>query len=213
MAIVCCICGKKQSGWIMDYPLSTGLNQYRLCTECGEKYQKIQNAEKLEDVSDEIAYIKERLREGTANETVKKYCSLLFNEENAQKAVRDINAAIVEQKDEDINKVLVTSGYNFENYRIIRYCGFISAESVFGVGMFKALLASVSSVAGAESEPFQLKIKEAKTKAIYDIKKNARELGANAIIGIDLDFSMITGEMVVIIASGTAVIIEESKMN
>lgn len=213
MAIICCICGKKQSGWIMDYPLSTGLNQYRLCMECGEKYQKIQNAEKLEDVSEEIAYIKERLQKGTANETVKEYCSQLFNEENAQKAVRDINAAIVEQKDEDINNVLVTSGYNFENYRILRYCDFISAESVFGVGMFKALLASVSSVAGAESEPFQLKIKEAKTKAIYDIKKNAIELGANAIIGIDIDFSMITGEMVVIIASGTAVIIEESKMN
>lgn len=211
MAIICCICGKRQSGWIIDYPLSSELNEYRVCMECGEKYQKIQNAEKLEDVSDEIAYIKEHLQKGTANGTVINYLSLLFNEDNAEKTVQDIDIEIVEQRNKDINSILVTSGYNFENYRIIRYCDYISAESVFGMGMFKALLASVSSMAGAESESFQLKIKEAKTKAIYEIKNNALELGANAIIGIDIDFFMIAGEMVVIIASGTAVIIEEKK--
>lgn len=213
MSIICCICGKKQSGWIMDYPLAPELNEYRICMECGEKYQKIQNAEKLEDVSDEIVYIKECLQKGTANETVINYFSQLFNEENTQKSVCDINTAIAEQRNEDINNIMVTSGFNFENYRIVRYCDYISAESVFGVGMFKALLASVSSVAGAESESFQLKIKEAKTKAIYEIKKNAIGLGANAIIGMDIEFSMITGEMVVIVASGTAVVIEEKTMN
>ena len=181
--------------------------------ECGEKYQRIQNAEKLEDVSDEIAYLKDCMQKGVANETVVNYLLPLFNEDNAKKTVQDINISIVGQRDEAINSIMVTSGYNFENYRIIRYCDYISAESVFGIGMFKALLASVSSVAGVESESFQLKIKEAKIKAIYEIKKNALELGANAIIGIDIDFSMIAGEMVVIIASGTAVIIEEMKMN
>lgn len=212
MAIICCICGKKQSGWIMDYPLAPELNEYRVCMECGEKYQKIQNAEKLEDVLDEIAYIKGCLQKGTANEKVIDYCALLFNEENAQKSVRDINTAIVEQRNAEIDSIMVTSGYDFDGHRITRYCDYVSAESVLGVGIFKALLASVSSVAGAESESFQLKIKEAKTKAIYEIKKNAVGLGANAIIGIDIDLSMITGEMVVIIASGTAVIIEENKM-
>lgn len=213
MAIICCICGKKQSGWIIDYPLSPELNEYRVCMECGEQYQKIQTAEKLENVSNEIAYIKERLQKGTANDAVINYFSLLFNEDNAQKTVKDIDTAIVGQKNEAINSIMVTSGYNFENYRIIRYCDYISAESVFGMGMFKALLASVSSMAGAESESFQQKIKEAKTKAIYEIKKSALELGANAIIGIDIDFSMIAGEMVVIIVSGTAVIIEDKKMD
>lgn len=213
MAITCCICGKKQSGWIIDYPLSSELNEYRVCTECGEYYQKIQNAKKLEDVSDEITYLKECLQKSVANETVTNYLSRLFSEDNAEKTVQDINDEIMGQRDDVLNSIMVTSGYNFENYKIIKYCDFISAESVFGMGMFKALLASVSSVAGVESEAFQLKIKEAKTKAIYDIKKNALELGANAIIGIDIDFSMIVGDMVVIIASGTAVIIEEKKMD
>ncbi|MDE7353738.1 MAG: YbjQ family protein [Acetatifactor sp.] len=211
MAIICCICGKKQSGWISDYPLSPKLNQYRVCAECGEEYQKIQSAEKLEDVSDEIASLKERMQKGAVDETVTDYLSLLFNGDNAEKTMEDINTAIVEQRNEAINSIMVTSGYDFENYRIIRYCDYISAEAVFGMGMFKALLASVSSVAGAESEPFKVKIKEAKSKAIYDIKVMALELGANAIIGIDIDFTMIGGDMVVIIASGTAVVIEEKK--
>lgn len=122
MAIVCCICGKKQSGWIIDYPLSPELNEYRVCMECGEKYKKIQNAEKLEDVSDEIAYINEHLQKGTANDAVINHFSLLINEDNAQKTVQDIDAATVEQRNEVLNNIMVTSGYNFENYRIIQYC-------------------------------------------------------------------------------------------
>ena len=208
MAIICCICGKKQSGWIVDYPLAPELNEYRVCMECGEIYQRIQNAEKLEDVADEIAYVKEHLQKGAANEEVTHYFTLLFSEENAQQAVQDIDSAIVEQRNEAINSIMVTSGYGFEGNRITRYCDYISAESVFGMGMLKALLASVSRMTGADSEPLRLKIKEAKTKAIYEIKKSALELGANAIIGIDIDFSMMASELVIVIASSTAVVIE-----
>lgn len=56
MAIVCCICGKKQSGWIIDYPLSPELSEYRLCMECGERYQKIQRVENDEDAVEEIVF-------------------------------------------------------------------------------------------------------------------------------------------------------------
>lgn len=213
MSITCCICGKKQSGWIIDYPLSSELSEYRVCMECGEKYQKIQSAERLEDVADEIAYLKERLAKGGKNDEVINLFSLLFNESKYDKAFQDIDTAIAEKRNDEISHMMVTSGYNFEGYKIIQYCDYISAETAFGIGMFKALLASVSSVAGAESESFNKKIKEAKTKAIYEIKKSAIELGANAIIGINLNFSMIAGEMVVIIASGTAVIIEKLKEN
>ena len=52
------------------------------------------------------------------------------------------------------DSIMVTSGYDFEGYKIIKYCDFISAEAVFGTGVFKALLASVSSVMGVESEAF-----------------------------------------------------------
>lgn len=194
--MICCVCGKKQSSWIADYPLAAELANYRLCAECGEKYQRIQNAKTLEEASGEIDHFRKQLAKGGQDETVIRFFGLLLEGID---------------KGSTINSVLVTSGYNFEGYKIIKYCDYISAEAVFGMGMFKALLASVSSVAGAESEAFSRKVKEAREKAVYELRKNALELGANAIIGIDIDFSMIAGEMVVTIASGTAVVIEEKK--
>ncbi|MBD5534999.1 MAG: YbjQ family protein [Lachnospiraceae bacterium] len=211
MAIICCVCGKKQSGWITDYPLGSELENHRICAECGEKYHKIQNAKTLEDVFEEINYFKEQLAKGGQDEIVNRFFDLLFKGFETEKTFIDANTIIAEQRDNAISNIMVTSGYDFEGYKITKYCDFISAEAVFGMGMFKALLASVSSMAGAESEAFNKKIKETKAKSMYDIRKNALELGANAIIGLDIDFSTIASDMVVIIASGTAVIIEETK--
>ena len=211
MTIICCVCGKKQSGWITDYPLGSELENHRICAECGEKYHKIQNAKTLEDVSEEINYFKEQLAKGGQDEIVNHFFDLLFKGFDTEKTFIDANTIIAEQRDNAISNIMVTSGYDFEGYKITKYCDFISAETVFGMGMFKALLASVSSVTGAESEAFNKKIKETKAKSMYDIRKNALELGANAIIGLDIDFSTIASDMVVIIASGTAVVIEETK--
>lgn len=211
MSIMCCVCGKKQSGWITDYPLGSELENYRICAECGEKYHKIQNAETLEDVSEEINYFKEQLLKGGQDEIVNQFFDLLFKGFEAEKTFIDANTIIAEQRDNAINSIMVTSGYDFEGHKIMKYCDFISAEAVFGMGMFKALLASVSSVAGVESEAFNKKIKEAKAKAMHDIRKIALELGANAIIGLNINFSAVAADMVVIIASGTAVVIEETK--
>ena len=60
MAIVCCLCGKKQSGWISDFPFSVELSEYRICAECFNSFDKLVNAEKLEDVPEEVEYIKNR---------------------------------------------------------------------------------------------------------------------------------------------------------
>lgn len=209
MAITCCICGRKQSGWIVDYPLSLELNDYRICKECGERYQKIQSAETLEDVSEELTYIRDQLSKGAQDETVKEFFELVFDKDNSEKTLDDIDAAIKKQRDEAIGSVMVTSGYNFEGYKITHYHDYISTETVLGMGAIKSLYATASNVVGIESEALNSKINDAKTKVIYDIRKKALELGANAIIGIDIDFTMFVETMVAVVASGTAVSIEK----
>lgn len=57
MAINCCICKKKQSGWIIDYALSPSLNEHRVCLKCWEQLQRIKNAKLFEDVPDDVNYI------------------------------------------------------------------------------------------------------------------------------------------------------------
>lgn len=206
--ITCCICGKKQSGWLTDYPLSKEHYEHRLCVECGRQYQKILDAKSLKEVSAEIEYINSKLAESQPERIVSDYLSSLFAEENEEKAISEINEEMQSRREEKKNELLISSGYNFEGYRITKYCDFITTQTVFGMGIFKAMAASIANMTGDESIALNSKIDEAKSVAMEELKKKAVDIGANAIIGIDIDFSMFGDSMIAVIANGTAVIIE-----
>lgn len=102
----------------------------------------------------------------------------------------------------------VTSGYNFEGSRIENYLGFVSAEVVLGMGFFRGIGADFADFFGTESQGLGRKLLEAKTAVFTKLRKDVWALGGNAIIGIDLDYTMFGNSLVGVIASGTAVIIE-----
>jgi len=101
-----------------------------------------------------------------------------------------------------------TSGYNFEGSRIENYLGFVSAEVVLGMGFFRGIGADFADFFGTESQGLGRKLLEAKTAVFTKLRKDVWALGGNAIIGIDLDYTMFGNSLVGVIASGTAVIIE-----
>lgn len=103
----------------------------------------------------------------------------------------------------------VTSGFNFEGYTIEKYFGFFSSEIAVGLGLFKSITASISDIIGTESGVLSEKLYDAKEKAVYDLKKTVLEIGGNAIIGMDLDYTMFGGSLLGVIASGTAVLIKK----
>lgn len=117
-----------------------------------------------------------------------------------------------EIRQENLKNMIITSGYNFEGYAIIKYIKFISSEVVLGMGIFKGVAASLSNLFGTESIAFKEKLSEAKDVVNKDIAKQASNIGANAIIGVDLDYTMFGGELLGVVMSGTAVIIEKSKI-
>lgn len=207
--ITCCICGKKQSGWYTDYPLSKEHYEQRLCVECGRQYQKILDAKSLKEVSAEMEYINNKLQENQTERIVSDYLSALFSEENEEKAMSEINEEIQAKREEKKKELVISSGYNFEEYKITKYCDFITAQTVFGMGMFKAMAASIANMTGDESTALNSKIDEAKSVAMEELKKKAVDKGANAIIGVDIDFSMFSDTMIVVSANGTAVVIEK----
>lgn len=103
----------------------------------------------------------------------------------------------------------ITSGYNFEGYAIVNYIDFITGETVIGMGLFKSIFAGVANITGTESVALADKMQEAKNGAINALRQKAYELGANAIIGIDIDFTMFADSMLAVIANGTAVEIKK----
>jgi uncharacterized protein YbjQ (UPF0145 family) len=105
----------------------------------------------------------------------------------------------------------ITSGYNFENYVITDYLGFCTGECVLGTGFLSSLEAGISDLLGANSSSYEGKLGSAKQSAVNELCNNAKHLGANAIIGIDVDYTTFSSDIIGVIANGTAVRIEPLK--
>ena len=97
------------------------------------------------------------------------------------------------------------------NLSITKRIEIVTAECAFGMNIFKDLFAGVRNVVGGRSEAVQKTMRDSRRTALYELKKEAYEVGANAVVGVDLDYVELAGtgsSMVMLVASGTAVVIE-----
>src|SRR5690606_32866056 len=106
--------------------------------------------------------------------------------------------------------MLVTTTPNIEGKRITRYFGLISGEAILGANFFRDFMASITDIVGGRSAAYERSLKEAKTTALNEMIEEAETLGANAVIGVDLDYETVGqgGSMLMVTASGTAVYME-----
>jgi uncharacterized protein YbjQ (UPF0145 family) len=107
--------------------------------------------------------------------------------------------------------MLITTTPNIEGKKITAYKGLVSGEAILGANLFKDLFASITDVIGGRSGAYEKELRKAKDIALEEMKAEARKLGANAVIAIDLDYETIGsggGNMLMVSASGTAVIFE-----
>lgn len=113
------------------------------------------------------------------------------------------------------DKLLVTSGFDFENYTIIDYLDFCSGESALGVSTYGNFVNELSDAFTVNNTMYTEKIEKTKEIAIENLKHAAQSLGANAIIGVTLNYSTFSSDKsadtIVATASGTAVVIESIK--
>ena len=103
----------------------------------------------------------------------------------------------------------LTTTPNLEGRRITRYCGVVAGEAVLGANVFKDMFASIRDIVGGRSGTYEKELRRARQIALDELADQARELGANAVVGIDLDYEVL-GEkngMLMVTASGTAVVV------
>jgi uncharacterized protein YbjQ (UPF0145 family) len=104
--------------------------------------------------------------------------------------------------------MLCTTTTTIEGQPVQKYLGVISAETIIGANIFKDLFAGIRDIVGGRSGTYERVLQEAKQTAMSELEEKARGMGANAIVGIDLDFETVgTGNMLMVIATGTAVVI------
>jgi uncharacterized protein YbjQ (UPF0145 family) len=104
----------------------------------------------------------------------------------------------------------LTTTPSMEGKKITRYCGVVAGEAVLGANIFKDMFASVRDIVGGRSGTYENELRKARQIALDELSEQARELGANAVVGIDLDYEVL-GEkngLLMVSASGTAVVIE-----
>ena len=106
--------------------------------------------------------------------------------------------------------MLVTTTPNIEGKRITDYIGLVNGEAIIGANLVKDFFANITDVVGGRSGAYEQGLREAKSIAIKEMIDQATRLGANAIVGVDLDYQTIggNGSMLMVSANGTAVVIE-----
>jgi uncharacterized protein YbjQ (UPF0145 family) len=108
--------------------------------------------------------------------------------------------------------MLMTTTNTLDGMPIQRYLGVVSGEAILGANIMKDLFASVRDIVGGRSGAYEAELIRAKETAMREMEANAAAMGANAIIGIDLDYETLgTGNsMLMVCVSGTAVVINQA---
>ena len=104
--------------------------------------------------------------------------------------------------------MLLTTTPTIEGRPVVRYLGIVTSESIIGANFVRDFFASIRDVIGGRSGSYESVLREAKDAALRELQQ-AERLGANAVVGVDLDYETVggSGSMLMVTASGTAVII------
>lgn len=103
---------------------------------------------------------------------------------------------------------LVTTGFDFQNHNITKYCGIVTSVIAMGTGPLTELSAAVSDFTGTTSSAFEGKISTAKDRAIQVMKNKALNLGSNGLIGVKVDLEVTRDNMFIISGTATAVVVD-----
>jgi len=104
--------------------------------------------------------------------------------------------------------MLILTTPSVEGKTITHHFGLVTGEAIMGANIFKDILASITDIIGGRSQAYEKELQRAKQIAIEEMITEAKALGANAIVGVDLDYESIGmsgSNMLMVAASGTAV--------
>lgn len=109
-----------------------------------------------------------------------------------------------------MQNIILSTTPTIEGKKINTYYGIVTGEAIIGANLFRDIFAGIRDIVGGRSASYEEVLREAKDNALDEMKENARRLGANAVVGIDLDYETVgnNGSMLMVSASGTAVYCE-----
>jgi len=106
--------------------------------------------------------------------------------------------------------MILTTTPTIENRRIREYRGIVTGEAIMGANIFRDLFAGLRDIVGGRSAAYEKELRNARETAMAELAANAQEVGANAVVGVDLDYEVLgqNNGMLMVSVSGTAVVTE-----
>ena len=157
------------------------------CLDCGKKQTLIRG---FFDICDECSAKKQKVDKELEEE---------------RQEVRKKKQEVRKRLQEAAERVILTTTNTVDGYYVKKYMGIESVEYVIGTGLFSEVVTEVQDVFGARSSPFEKKLQKAKQEAFEVLKLLAAQKDANAVVGIDLDYTEFSGNRVALILNGTLV--------
>lgn len=108
-----------------------------------------------------------------------------------------------------IRRMLISTTPTIEGRPIQAYKGVVTGETIIGANLFKDFMAGIRDIIGGRSSSYERVLREAKDTSLAEMQRRAQEMGANAIVGVDIDYETVgqNGSMLMVAVSGTAVVI------
>ena len=108
--------------------------------------------------------------------------------------------------------MIVTTTPSVEGKRVSRYLGVVTGEAILGANIFRDFFAGITDIVGGRAGAYESELRKARDIAMREMADDAKRLGGNAVVGADLDYETINinggGGMLMVTASGTAVVVE-----
>jgi uncharacterized protein YbjQ (UPF0145 family) len=105
--------------------------------------------------------------------------------------------------------MLTTTTSSLQGHEIAEYKGIVTGEAILGANIFRDLFAGIRDIVGGRSGSYEKVLRGAREQALADMEAEAAAIGANAVIGVDLDYETVgtNGSMLMVTATGTAVVV------
>lgn len=108
--------------------------------------------------------------------------------------------------------MLISTTPTLEGYSITEYCDVVTGEVIVGANLVRDFFANIRDMVGGRSGAYENVLERARNEAMAELQERAAQAGANAVVGIDLDYEVVgqSGSMLMVSATGTAVKVERA---
>jgi len=104
--------------------------------------------------------------------------------------------------------MILSTTPSIDGKKAVKYLGLVSGDAILGANIFRDFFASIRDIVGGRSAAYEAELRKAKDIALGEMREQARHLGANAIVGIDYETIGASSSMLMVSATGTAVVVE-----